>query len=194
MKPKVFSTSAVPFLLLSLSLLSSCEPGILVKYAGGLYYLARSKTETRSLGAFTSIEIVGNHISSQLDLHQGTQKVEVKADCDDMSNITTTVTGTRLFIDASHLSGNGVALSFDITMPTLEELVTTSCYCNLYDFSGTSLSCKVDSGDVNSHTSTLTYDTVTLNAAISGSGNIHYWGDPTITRNITGTGLLIKRD
>jgi hypothetical protein len=166
MKKKFFSKCALLCALLAVLLLNSCIG--LDKLVGGLYYTIRSKTETRPLGAFTSIEIVGG---GQLDLHQGTQELIVTADCDDIANVRTTVMGTRLIIDASQLAGQGMAPYFKITLPTLEELVSTSCYCNLYDFSGTSFSCTVHSGTVNLIGLTLaglTYATIALNA--SGGG------------------------
>jgi hypothetical protein len=264
--------------VLCVLLLNSCI--VLAKYVGGIDDLIHSKTETRPVGAFTAIEILGGNgqIEGQLDLFKGAHELVVTADRDDIANIRTTVMGTRLVIDASQLAGQGIFPRFKITMPTIEELVVTSCNCTFYcAFSGTLFSCTANSGDVYATLAPLTYDTVafnasgnsfddlridasilsctlsgnvganlsgsadssifvvsdhawvniasvdyvptgssfttanatvhssgagsvllratsTLDATITGSGSIYYWGNPTITQNITGIGLLIKKD
>jgi hypothetical protein len=166
MMRKLNAFSALIYAALAAALFSSCDLGIAMKDVGGLLSLARSKTETRTVAAFTSIEIVGGTADrrGQLDLRQGVQEVVITANTDDIANITTVVTGTRLVIDASELLGQGVTPHFQITMPLLEELVVTSCYCNMYTFSGLALSCTVNSGCVDTHGWPVTYDEVTLNS------------------------------
>jgi hypothetical protein len=146
---------------------SSCV--VAMKYAGGLASLAVSKTETRSVTPFTSIRVYGQ---SQLNLHQGAQKIVVTAAFDDLSDIETTVSGSQLTIGTSKkLDAIGPAPTYDITIPVLEGVaVSDNAVCDIYDFTGASFSCAIDgSGDI--YGSGLSYDAVTLSA--SGYGGIN---------------------
>ena len=143
--------------------LQSCSFGSPVPVIGN----GSSSAESRSVGAFDSVEVSG---SGTLRVHKGDQAVTITADSNILPYITTSVSGTALKIgvkDFSNLQPSS-ALEYDVTLPSLAGVTLSGSCSGVVDaFSGPSFSASTSgSGNIAAE---LSYDSVSLSS--SGSGN-----------------------
>ncbi|MGZ5247144.1 MAG: GIN domain-containing protein [Flavitalea sp.] len=194
---KRFISAAILFILS----LTSCKKDTLIGNG-------TTETELRQLTGFSKVEVNGK---TGVNISYGSAfKVEVKAYRNLLSSLETKVVNDVLIIGYK----NGTSVSNDnsevfITMPLLTKFETTGT-SEVTINSGSSDNFEAvitGAGKLNAFGFSVKQSTIIiegsasasisvtekLHAKITGSGKVYYKGNPLVTTNITGTGIVEKQ-